>query len=113
MDDLDLARWLAGGDAPRGLEASWREQVLARQAAYRSWVRLGLGRPELDSSAEHTLGYRASLEHRGLPIHVIGLDTAWLCGDDADAGRLRVTDEQVMRVVTDDAGRPLPGLRLV
>ncbi len=97
VDELGLARWLAGGEPPRGIEVDWREQVLERQAAYRAWVRLGLGRPELaPEEGTSGLGYRISLERRGVPIQVIGLDTAWLCGDDADAGRLRLTDEQVM-----------------
>ena len=112
---MGLARWLAGGDAPQGIEASWRDQVLQRQAAYRSWVRLGLGRPELDpvESPHGYLGYRVRLERQDVLVHLVGLDTAWLCGNDADSGRLRVTDEQVMRLLTDDDGLSLPGLRLV
>ncbi|MCP4570455.1 MAG: metallophosphoesterase, partial [FCB group bacterium] len=114
VDELDFARWIAGGDAPRGIESSWRERVLERQAAWRSWVGLGLGRPELVPATDSQgLGYRVVVERRRLPIHVVGLDTAWLCGDDVDAGRLRVTDEQVMRLLTGDGGEPLSGLRLV
>ena len=114
-DELTFARWIAGGDPPRGMDSGWIDQVLERQAAYYSWVRLGLGRPELDpAQGPHgRLGYRVKLERRGVPIHVIGLDSAWLCGDDADTGRLRVTDEQVMRLLAGDQGRPLNGLRLV
>lgn len=115
VDDLDLARWLAGGAAPRGVDSRWREQVLERQAAYRSWVRDGLKRGELDpASGPHgRLGYRVRLEGQGVPVHVIGLDTAWLSGDDHDAARLWITDEQVTRLLTDERGRPLDGLRLV
>jgi serine/threonine protein kinase len=51
----------------------------------------------------------------GLPfdIHVIGLDSAWLAGDHADAGKLRLTDGQVGRLCTDsEDGRPWDGFRL-
>ncbi len=115
LDDLELARWLAAGSAPRGAEPAWRERVIERQAAYRSWVRDGLGRGELDPAAgpHGLLGYRVTFERHGVPVHVIGLDTAWLCGDDHDAARLWVTDEQVMRLLTDERGAPLDGLRLV
>jgi predicted MPP superfamily phosphohydrolase len=115
VDDLALSRWLAGGDAPYGVDETWREQVLARQAAFRAWVRDDLGRIELDPtrSPHGNLGYHATLEMRNTPVHVIGLDTAWLCGDDTDTGHLRLTDEQVMNLATDTEGRPLSGLRLV
>ncbi len=115
VDDLELARWLAGGVTPRGVEPAWRGEVIARQAAYRAWVRDGLGRGELDPAAgpHGLLGYRVRLERRGLPVHVIGLDTAWLSGDDHDAARLWVTDAQLMSLLTDEHGAPLDGLRLV
>ncbi len=112
VDDLDLARWLAGGPAPRGIEPAWRKRVMERQAAYRAWVRDGLGRGELDPAAG-TMGYRVRLELRGVPVHVIGLNTAWLSGDDHDAARLWVTDAQAGRLATDAGGEPLDGLRLV
>lgn len=28
IDELGFARWIAGGDAPRGTEPSWRDRVL-------------------------------------------------------------------------------------
>ncbi len=115
VDDLELARWLAGGAAPRGVEPRWRERVIERQAAYRTWLRGFLRRGELDpASGPHgLLGYRVRLKRLGVPVYVIGLDTAWLCGDDHDAARLWITDEQVTRLMTDERGRPLDGLRLV
>ncbi len=115
VDDLHLARWLAGGAAPRGVVPQLREQVLERQAAYRAWVHDKLGRGELDptTSPHGLLGYRVRLEPGDVPVNVIGLDTAWLCGDDHDAARLWVTDEQVTRLLTDERGKPLEGLRLV
>ncbi len=115
VDDLELARWLAGGGAPRGVEPAWRERVIERQEAYRAWVRDRLGRGDLDPAAgpHGLLGYRVRLKRQGVPVHVIGLDTAWLSGDDHDAARLWVTDAQVMRLLTNERGEPLDGLRLV
>lgn len=115
VDDLELARWLAGGPAPRGVEPEWREQVLERQSAYQTWVREVLGRQDLDPAAgpHGRLGYRIQLECQGLPIQIIGLDSAWLSGDDNDVARLWVTDEQATRLLKDERGRPLEGFRLV
>jgi hypothetical protein len=116
-DPLDLARWMAGGKAPLGFEDGWRDRLLERQAAYRSWVRDGLGRPDLDPAASPhgLLGYRREVRLPDLdaPIHLIGLDTAWLCGDDNDAGKLRMTDAQLGALATDEKGNALPGFRLV
>ena len=105
------ARWMAGAaKPPRGFDAAWPDAVLARQAAYRQWLAsYGLGAllPSMDRHAR--LGYRVSLD-LGLeaPLHIVGLDSAWLAGDDHDSGNLRLTDEQVGRLLTDN-GAPLPG----
>ncbi|HEY9419865.1 MAG TPA: metallophosphoesterase, partial [Thermoanaerobaculia bacterium] len=113
VDRLHFARWMAGGPTPLGLEETWRDDILARQAAYRRWVSEDLGRPEF-VPGPHRLGYRAKAEIPGFdfPIHVIGLDTAWLCGDKYDSGHLLLTDSQLMGLAT-DGGHALPGLRLV
>jgi 3',5'-cyclic AMP phosphodiesterase CpdA len=115
-DGLTLSRWLAGtGEPPPGADADWLDAVLARQGAYRRWLR-ALGREELDPSAHAhgRVGYRISLRLPALPfpVQVIGLDTAWLAGEKYDAQKLWLTDEQIMRHAADEQGRPLPGLRL-
>lgn len=121
LDPLALARWVQGGEAPRGTRAEWIDAVLERQAAYRSWLaapreKRGMNRPELLSagSPHGRLGFRASIELAGRPfrVHVIGLDSAWLSGNEGDAGNLPLTDSQVMRLATDPEGHALPGLRL-
>jgi tetratricopeptide (TPR) repeat protein len=79
--------------------ATAREDILKRQGAYRAWVRDGLRRPELLPTPDQhpRLGYRVSLRLPGHPfdMHVIGLDSAWLAGDDGDARKLHVTRDQV------------------
>jgi hypothetical protein len=45
-------------------------------------------------------------------VQVVGLDSSWLAGDDADSGRLRLTDGQVMKLCLDAEGGALPGFRL-
>lgn len=113
---LSLSRWLSGtGGPPNGVDASDLEGVWQRQAAYRQWL-TDLGRPQL-LPAQHAhgkLGYRVSLQRhdRPFPIHIIGLDSAWLAGDDHDAQKLWLTDDQIMRHATDANGKPLTGLRL-
>ncbi|APR86604.1 Adenylate cyclase [Minicystis rosea] len=96
-----LARWMAGGKPPPRVSGAWPDEVMARQKAYREWVHDTLKRPDLLGGVEHPrLGYRAMIAVPGLPfpVHVVGLDSAWLAGDDGDAGKLRLTDEQVGRL---------------
>jgi predicted phosphodiesterase len=106
-----VSRWMAGkSDPPLGIEAAWRDQILERQAAYRNWVRDRLGRPQLAVP----LAYRVAVEIPGLaaPIHVLGLNSAWLSGDDADPKNLLLTENQLMDAAT-ESGRRLNGLRLL
>ncbi|WP_295954138.1 metallophosphoesterase [Rhodoferax sp.] len=107
-DGQEFSRWIAGGKPPLGFQKSWPDAVLQRQDAYRAWLAsMGLGRflPGLHPR----LGYRVSLDlGLDVPLHIVGLDSAWLAGDDNDAGRLRITDEQVGRLLT-NGGKPLPG----
>ena len=117
VDALDLARWMrTGATPPAGVEPAWREEVLARQRAWRVWVADELGRPELmpERSPHGALGWRVTLRlpGYGFPVHLVGLDTAWLCGDEQDATRLRLTDAQVLELTGDADGRPLDGFRL-
>lgn len=124
-----VSAWMAGGAAtPPGFDDRWRDAVLERQAAFWNVVADDLGRSELApawhpprndgagsaASSHPRLGYRAtfSLDGCGVPIHVIGLDSAWLAGDEHDTGQLRLTEHQVSRLTTDEQGAPLPGLRL-
>lgn len=112
VDSLAFSRWINGrGDAPPGIDPNWRGCLPEREAAYRNWVRQTLGRAEL---APGGLGYRVTLQLPDwtFPIHILGLDTAWLCGDDSDAGRLHLTENQIMGLATREDGGPLEGLRL-
>ena len=117
LDRQALSRWMAGLDdrAPLGAEDGWRDALLARQAAFWAWVRsMGCGGLAPSESGHGRLGYRKtlSLPHLPFPVHVIGLDSAWLAGDDADNGKLLLTNDQVMRHCTVEDGGRLAGLRL-
>ena len=110
-DLLGVSRWMNDISAhpPLGFEAAWKAEILERQRNFRDWVESDLHRV-----VPAGLGYRVSVELPGweLPIHIVGLDTAWLCGDDADAGRLLLTENQAGRHLTDASGDSLPGLRI-
>jgi tetratricopeptide (TPR) repeat protein len=113
---LDLSRWMAGGEPPLGLESLSRDELLSRQGAYREWVSTKLGRKELlpaEKAPHPFLGYRHTLRLPGHPfdIHVVGLDSAWLAGDDNDSGKLFLTTDQVGRLAT-NIGESLSGFRL-
>jgi len=115
-DDVAFARWFVrGGPAPRGIDPSLRDRILERQSGYRAWLRDDLRRSDLlPDPRRSSLGYRASprLARLAFPVHVLGLDSAWLAGDDNDARKLRLTDDQILRLGSDDDGEPLRGLRI-
>lgn len=110
---LAVSRWMNGIStrAPLGFEEAWKAAILEREDGYRTWVRDSLERAEL---APEGLGYRSPVLLPGweIPIHIVGLDTAWLCGDDADATHLLVTENQLGIHLTDANGDALPGLRI-
>jgi WD40 repeat protein/predicted MPP superfamily phosphohydrolase len=111
-----ISVWMADDRKPPpvGFRKSWRDDVLERQGAFWTWVEQDLGRGDLlpRNSPHGRLGYRASASAGGQPVHIIGLDTAWLAGDDGDAGRLWLTDDQIGLLSHDAQGLPLPGFRL-
>lgn len=112
-----LSRWMAGGEPPAGVEAGWREQILERQSAYRRWLSESLGRPSLlpGPGGHPTLGYRETIRLPGKPfdLHVIGLDSAWLHGEDRHLMlRYWLTEEQARRLTLAPEGRELAGFRL-
>jgi tetratricopeptide (TPR) repeat protein len=113
-DAAAFSQWIAGGRAPRGVADELRDVVLRRQASYRDWL-AALGRDALlpERSPHGRLGYRATLRLPGQPfdIHVVGLDSAWLAGDESDAHHLWLTEDQVMLLATERHG-PLSGFRL-
>lgn len=112
-----FSAWMAGDKPLRGIDSGFRDAVLERQSAYRTWVRDTLKRPGLvpDATSPHPrLGYRASvtLPGRAFPVYVIGLDSAWLAGDNNDNGKLMLTDAQVGRLASSAAGDAFDGLRV-
>lgn len=106
--------WIAGvGQPPFGAQAEWLADVLAREAPYREWVRTGVN-PELDPSRSphERLGYRRSLAGWSFPVHIVGLDSAFLCGEEHEDGKLCVTEGQGGRLLHDADGYALKGLRI-
>ena len=107
-----LSQWLAGGKAPFGFDAAWRDAVLARQQAFRDWQR-GFWPERHAAPSASMLGQRFSLRLKNIPLHLIGLDSAWLAGDENDHGKLRLTEDQIMHLLQDETGQVLPGLKVV
>lgn len=115
IDPLEMSRWLVGGKAPLGVEDRWREALLSRAAAFHSFLRnFGLADLLPENSPHKSLGYRSSIVLPNVPFktYIIGLNSAWLSGDKHDAGKLLLTENQVMSLCTDSVGDPLVGLRL-
>lgn len=115
-DPLGLSGWMAGGKPPFGCEPQWRDCVVCRQQAYRDFLdaaQLSHLKPGRFGNPHPRLGYRRTLDLGfGAPMHIIGFDSAWLAGDDADAGKLRLTDHQIGRLMTGEDGKRLPGWRI-
>jgi hypothetical protein len=116
VDGFAISQWVAGGVAPLTLSDNDLDRVLSRQAAFWNWVGESLERRDLlpETSRHGRLGYSCIADLTDIPfdVHVIGFDSAWLSGDDSDAGRLRLTSDQVLLLTTDQQGNPLGGLRV-
>ena len=112
----ELSRWMAGGPPLVGVEPSYRERILEREANYRQWMVDVCRRPASVSgrSGHPFLGYRETLQLHNWPfeVHVIGLDSVWLSGIERGLRLLRLTEDQVLRLTTDEQGRKLGGFRL-
>lgn len=107
-----LSKWMAGGKAPFGFYGTWREAILARQQAFRTW-QAEFFAPRQPLSSQSLLGQRFSLNVKHISLHLIALDSAWLAGDENDQGKLRLGEEQIMHLLRDQHGQPLPGLKIV
>lgn len=119
-----LGKWLMGaGDPPPGTLDEWIPKVLERTAAFWNWLAEFRG-GDLRAHQSEPLGYRATLlpgtlDGIDLPIHVVGLDSAWLCGADVanggvvhkDQGSIVVTEEQVDAHIR-DGENGLSGFRI-
>jgi predicted phosphodiesterase len=116
-DADDVSKWLAGKSAPLGFETAEADQIIERQQAYRDWLKRFKRADLLPNSNTHPrLGYRQTvrIERLPFPIHVIGLDSAWLAGDDKDVKNLRLTTDQIKTLAINTEGPTefLPGFRL-
>jgi predicted ATPase/predicted phosphodiesterase len=109
----EISNWMGGRNTPYAFEPEWRELILERSRPFWEWVTNDLSRGDLlpKSHAHGRLGYRISLTIAGAQLHVIGLNSAWLCGDENDAKKILLTRGQI-DLATRQAGRPLAGFRL-
>ncbi len=110
----NISEWIAGIDSP-GLTTEMRTKIASRSAAFWQWLELEFGRKDLhpSNSPHETLGYRHKLMVRDFPfpVHIVGLDSAWLAGDNNDAGRLMLTGHQI-DMLAQDGAEFLEGFRL-
>ncbi|MFO7563884.1 MAG: metallophosphoesterase [Enhygromyxa sp.] len=109
-----VSRWLVGGSPPRDVDKNLLNAVLKRSSRFWTWVEGDLGRPELlPATNKHgRLGY-CHQPDLGLPfsVSVIGLDSAWLAGQENERGLLWLTRHQ-REMLLCDRGNPRPGFRL-
>lgn len=110
-----FSNWIAGGAAPHGISDETREAVLLRTSAWRTWVadHLGCAHCASGTNSHPRLGFHQeiTLPNRPFALHMIGLDSGWLAGDEHDQGKLQITEDQIWRNATND-GKPLEGLRV-
>ena len=111
-----LSDWMAGMGLPFGAQESWRDAIGKRTAEFWKWVETDLQRPELlpSNNRHRRLGYQAKVKGLNLPfdVHIFGLDSAWLAGDNNDARKLRLTQGQLDLLTRDAEGRIIEGFRL-
>lgn len=123
-DASSLSRWLHGvAPPPPGIEPTWGTRIHERTAAFWSWLQAFRG-DVIRPPGRTPLGYRVTLPvgtfaHVTEAVHIVGLDSAWLCGADEtsdritlkDQGAIMVTDEQV-EANTLDGEAALDGYRI-
>ena len=116
LPPVAFSRWIRGvTSAPIGVQDEQRNALLTRTENFYKWLqKIGLGALVPSSSPHSKLGFRARLAKPEwpFPVHIVGLDSAWLCGDDNDSERLMATVDQVGILGTDEKGEALSGLRL-
>ncbi len=115
-DPKGLSEWMAGGPRPFGAKAEWRNQILKRTSSFWKWVVRDVGLSHIDprKSRHQQLGYHSALLIRDFPfpVHVFGLDSAWLAGDDNDSGKLHITQSQIDLLTRDENNDPYGGFRI-
>jgi predicted phosphodiesterase len=115
-DANGLSEWMAGGPRPFGGKAQWKNQIVERTCAFWEWATQELGLSHIDprQSRHQLLGYHSILQRPGLPfpVHIFGLDSAWLSGDDNDSGKLRLTQSQIDLITRDESDRAYAGFRM-
>src|SRR5919205_1115127 len=110
-----LGRWFRDVEEPPLITNSqWRRDILKRTNAFWNWF--GNFQPGLRPQRPNLLGFRKTLpagtfEHINVDVHIIGLDSAWLCGADDDQGHILLTEQQILAHVR-DGSNPLGGFRL-
>ncbi|WP_313915762.1 metallophosphoesterase [Tahibacter sp.] len=114
QDPQGLSRWMVGGPPPFRCNAGWRDDIVRRQQAYRDFlVAADLAHLLPQQSPHGLLGYRRTLDvGAGAPLHIVGFDSAWLAGDDNDARKLRLGDDQIGRLLTGADSKALAGWRI-
>jgi tetratricopeptide (TPR) repeat protein len=96
---------------PRFWKPEWSEQIRERSQEFRDWLEKNC--PGIHGKLD--LGYRETLTYAELPfpVHIIGLDTAWLAGDDNDDKKLLLTPAQIRLAAMDEkTGGVLAGFKL-
>jgi predicted MPP superfamily phosphohydrolase len=103
-DRYSIGRWLREQQRLPGLAAS-REDILLRTADF--WQYYNQFRNDDMRNTDHCpVGYRyrfgaGGLGSNAVPVQIVGLDSAWSCGDDKDQGRILLTDAQVLAHIRD------------
>jgi calcineurin-like phosphoesterase family protein len=105
-----VSEWMQGGPVPHGAKACWRNEIMSRQTSFRDWVER-IGRKDLVPSEGRCIGYHVKTSVAGVPVFILGLDSAWISGDDNDTGKLWLTTDQILQCGTEQ-GEPLRGFRI-
>lgn len=111
-----ISEWLAQRDVPFGVNDNWPTNVLKRSSNFWDWVSEDLNLKDLlpCNNKHRLLGYSYSpkIDSVPFPVRIIGLDSAWLSGDDNDIGKIMLTDNQVGILTTDEGGNAYEGFRV-
>jgi tetratricopeptide (TPR) repeat protein/predicted phosphodiesterase len=92
--------WLYDGRTPKSQDPAAMAAVLKRRRAFLAWLKAETLDHCLPTFQAMRPGFRHRLDIPGhsTPLWVLGLDTAWLAGDNHDQGKLCLTEDQVERL---------------
>ena len=112
-NDRTVSQWLHKRWRPTGTRKDLHD-ILKRSESYTSWIKECYPHISKDFGTRGPIGYYYKLVTNKFPfpIHISGLDSSWLCGDDKDHLNIVLTTEQIDQLSYTQNAKHEDGFRL-